>query len=136
VPLGSVVDTEARTAPPDATVEEVFWQHLVGARQQSVAVVDGDRYLGIVAAADLGDLDRAAWAVTHAEDVMRSDVPVASLSWVVRDAVAAIETAGTDRIAVCDGERYVGVITAAGLLEVDALLEQLGPDGGEGGTRR
>lgn len=140
LPLSAVVDTEARTAPPDATVEEVFWQHLVGARQQSVAVVDGDHYLGIVSAADLGDLDRGSWARTRAADVMRTEVPVASLTWVVGDAVAAIEAAGTDRIAVCDGPRYVGVITAAGLVEVEALLEQLGTgpggDGGAGGFRR
>lgn len=128
VPLDSVVDTESRTAPPDATVEELFWQHLVGARQQSVAVVDGDRYLGIVAAPDLAEVDRSAWSTTLASEVMRTDVPTATLTWVVRDAVIALEAAGTDRIAVCDDDRYVGVITAAGLLEVEALLDRLGPD--------
>ena len=108
----------------------------MGARQQSVAVVEGDHYLGIVAAADLGELDRGAWGEICAAEVMRTDVPVADLTWVVRDAVTAIESAGTDRIAVVDGDRYVGVITASGLLELDALLEQLGTDGGEGGLPR
>lgn len=124
LPLRAVVDTEARTAPPDATVEELFWQHLVGTRQQSVAVVDGDTYLGIVRAEDVGAVDRDAWATTSARDIMRTDVPVAGLDWVLADAIHAIEDAATDRIAVCEQGAFVGVITAADLVELDEVLDR------------
>lgn len=124
LPLASVVNTEARTAPPDATVEELFWQHLVGTRQQSVAVVDGSAYLGIVRAEDVGDVDRDAWATTRARDIMRTDLPVADMTWVLGDAIQAIDAAAADRIAVCDGASFIGIITAADLIELDEVLQR------------
>jgi hypothetical protein len=36
LPVEHVVDTSARTVPPDATVAELFWQHLVGGRQRAI----------------------------------------------------------------------------------------------------
>ena len=124
LPLGAVVNTEARTAPPDATVDELFWQHLVGTRQQSVAIVDGDTYCGIARAEDVGGVDRDDWATTRARDIMRTDVPVADVTWLLADAIHAIEDAGTDRIAVCDHGTFVGVITAADLVQLDEVLDR------------
>lgn len=132
LPLGAVVNTEAHTAPPDATVEELFWKHLVGTRQQSVAIVDGDTYLGIARSEDVGGVDRDAWATTRACDIMRTDVPVADVTWLLADAIHAIEDAATDRIAVCDHGTFVGVITAADLVELDEVLDRTSrPPGGE-----
>jgi CBS domain-containing protein len=130
LPLRTVVNTEARTAPPDATVEELFWQHLVGTRQQSVAVVDGHRYLGMAGVAEVGATDREHWATTAVRDVMRTDVPVADAGWLVGDAIRAIEDCGIDRIAVCDNGTFVGVVTATDLIELDEVLDPLD------GTRR
>jgi CIC family chloride channel protein len=122
LPLASLVDTEARTVPPDATVEELFWQHLVGSRQRSAAVVDGPRYLGIARAEDLAGVDRALWTTLTVADVMRTDVPVASVSWNVGDAILAMEESDADRLAVCDDGRFVGVITADDIVELDEIL--------------
>lgn len=126
LPLDAVVNTEAHTAPPDITVEELFWQHLVGTRQHSVAVVDGDVYLGIVSAEGVGAVDHDAWATTLARDIMRTDVPVADMTWVLGDAVRAIDDAGSDRIAVCDNGTFIGVITASDLIELDEVLDRTG----------
>jgi hypothetical protein len=57
---------------------------------------------------------------------MRTDVPVAGLSWVLEDAIAVIDVAATDRIAVCDGGTFVGVITAADLVELGEVLDLTG----------
>src|SRR3546814_17211551 len=78
-PLAALVATDARTVPPDATVEEMFWQHLIGTRQQAVPVVDGNTYLGLAGADELGRLERAAWANTTVADVLRTDVPIAKI---------------------------------------------------------
>lgn len=130
--LGAVVNTESHTAPPDATVEELFWQHLVGTRQQSVAVVDGDTYLGIARAVDVGAVDRDAWPTTLVRDIMRDDIPVAAMNWVLGEAIRAIEDSAVDRIAVCDNGTFIGVITAADLVELDEVLDRTGrPPGGE-----
>ena len=124
LPLSAALDTESRTAPPDATVEELFWQHFVGGRQYSAAVVDGGRFCGLVCAEDLTSIDRSDWATTPVEKVLRADVPVAAPDTALGDAVRAMEAAGLDRLAVCDDGRFVGVITAAGLVQLDELLER------------
>jgi CIC family chloride channel protein len=127
LPLHSVVNTEARTAPPDTTIDELFWQHLVGTRQQSVAIVDGTTYLGIATAEDVGAVRRDVWAVVTAREIMRTEVPVADIHWVMADAIRAIEDSGVDRIAVCDAGQFIGVITAADLVELDEVLERADP---------
>lgn len=125
LPLASVVDAEVRTAPPDATVEELFWQHLVGTRQPAVPVVDGDRYLGLVTAELVGEVAKDAWATTTAAEVMRTDVPVASVDWVLGDAIRAIEGSGSDRVAVVsDDGAFVGVIRSSDLVQLDEVLDR------------
>jgi CIC family chloride channel protein len=127
MPVTEVIDTEARTVPPDARVDEVFWQHMVGARQQTVAVVDGVTYVGLVTVTDLTAIDRETWPAIAVRDVLRTDAPVAGLSWKVSDAVRAMEEYGLDRIAVCDGGDYVGVITSSELVALDGVLDRLDP---------
>jgi CIC family chloride channel protein len=127
MPVADVIDTEARTLPPDATVDEVFWHHMVGARQQAVAVVGGSTYIGLVTVTDLTAIDRETWPTTAIEDVLRPDAPVATLDWMVSDAVRAMDEHDLDRIAVCDGTTYVGVITASELVALDEVLDRIDP---------
>lgn len=126
MPLASLVNTDVLTVPPGATVEELFWQHFVGTRQQAVAVVEGNAYLGLARADEIGDVERSAWGTTTVAEVMRTDVPIARPSWLLADAIRAMEQAGTDRLAVCaaDGEAFIGVITAADLVQLDEILDR------------
>lgn len=124
LPLATLVETEARTVPPDATVEEFFWQHLVGTRQRSVAVVDGSTYLGMARAEDLARVDRDKWSTTRVADIMRTDLPVATTSWTVADAIRAMDEVDADRLAVCDGTRFVGVIGADEIVKLDEILRR------------
>jgi len=123
LPLAAMIDAEARTVPPHATVEELFWQHLVGTRQRSVAVVDGARYLGMARADELAQLERQEWPTTVVTAVMRTDVPVATPDWSVRDAIRAMEGAAVDRLPVCHDERFIGVITATDIVRLDEILD-------------
>jgi hypothetical protein len=124
LPLVAFVDADARTVPPDATVHEFFWQHLVGTRQQSVPVVDGAAYLGLARAEDLSGVPRDDWPTTPVSAVMTTEVPVAATSWSVSDAVRAMQAADVDRLAVCDDGRFVGVISAADLVRLDDILDR------------
>src|SRR3546814_15014258 len=94
----------------------MFWQHLIGTRQQAVPVVDGNTYLGLAGADELGRLERAAWADTTVADVMRTDVPIATPDWLLADAIRAMDDAGTDRLAVCAADQFLGVIHARDLV--------------------
>ncbi|HEU5149341.1 MAG TPA: chloride channel protein [Iamia sp.] len=122
LPLAAVIDAEARTVPPDATVDELFWQHLVGRRQHSVPVVDGTTYLGMAEAHRLAGIDRRAWPETTVAEAMRTGLPVARPDWLLADAVSAMEAADADCLAVCDGDRFVGVVTADDLVHLDEIL--------------
>lgn len=126
LPLATLVDGAARTVPPDATVEEFFWQHLVGTRQRSVPVVAGASYLGVARAEDLRRIDRSAWPTTVVADIMRTDAPVAPVGWTVAEAVRAMDEAGVDLLGVCDGERFVGVIRAEDVIKLDDVLRRSG----------
>ena len=127
MPLAAVVDTESRTVPPDATVEELFVQHLVGARQRSVAVVEGTTYRGIAHVDDLGRVQRDLWPTITVGEIMRTDVPVGTMAWTLADAIRAMEEADADRLAVCEQGRFVGVIGADDIVELDEILRRTSP---------
>jgi CIC family chloride channel protein len=115
-------------ALPDATVEELFWQHVVGTRQRTVPVVDGTRYLGMASADGLEALDRGSWPATAVDRVMRTDVPAARPDWQVGDALRAMEQADVDRLAVLDDDRFLGVVTASEVVRLDEILERAWPE--------
>lgn len=129
LPLSVVLDAEVRTAPPDATIEELFWQHVLGGRQSAVPVVDGaGSYVGLVSVEDLAALPRERWATTLVADVVRTDLPVAQPSWRIVEALRAMDDAGVDVLAVCDGgRRLTGVVRAADIWQLGDVLDRLEP---------
>jgi len=61
LPISAVLETDVRTVPPDATIEEFLTVHLVGYRQRAVPVVDdANRYLGLVALDEVVTIRREA----------------------------------------------------------------------------
>jgi CIC family chloride channel protein len=123
LPITTLVRTDVLTAPPDTTLTEIMWTHLLGARQRVVPIVDGSAFVGVVRIEDLRAVPQQEWDATTVADVMQTDVPVAALSWRVRDAVAAMETADVDRLAVVDGSGcFVGMVSTGQLLKLDEIL--------------
>jgi CBS domain-containing protein len=49
---------------------------------------------------------------------------VAAPTWTLRDAMWAMEDADVEGIAVCDGDRFVGVITAGDLVQLEQILHR------------
>jgi CIC family chloride channel protein len=128
LPISAVLETDVRTVPPDATIEEFLTVHLVGYRQRAVACVeDGNRYLGLAVLDEVVAIRREAWATTEIRTIARVTVPRGRTTWLVRDAVRAMEAADTDVLPVVDGEdRFVGVVTTEGVLRLDEILERTG----------
>jgi chloride channel protein, CIC family len=133
LPISSVLETDVRTVPPDATIEEFLTVHLVGYRQRAVACVeDGNRYLGLAVLDEVVAIRREAWASTEIRTIARVTVPRGRTTWLVRDAVRAMEAADTDVLAVVDGDdRFVGVVTTEGVLRLDEILERTGERPGD-----
>ncbi len=128
LPISAVLETDVRTVPPDATIEEFLTVHLVGYRQRAVACVEeGNRYLGLAVLDEVVAIRREAWATTEIRTIARVTVPRGRTTWLVRDAVRAMEAADTDVLPVVDGDdRFVGVVTTEGVLRLDEILERTG----------
>lgn len=128
LPISAVISTDVRTVPPDATIEEFLSVHLVGHRRRSVPVVDEtNRYLGMAVLDEVVAVRREAWATTDVRTIARSTAPQGRTTWLVRDAVGAMERGDTDVLAVVDGEdRFVGVVTTDDVLRLDEILERTG----------
>ncbi len=128
LPISAVMTTEIHTVPPDATIEEFLSVHLVGQRRRSVPVVDeGNRYLGMAVLDEVVAVRREAWATTDVRTIARTTAPRGRTTWLVRDAVTAMERGDTDVLAVVDGvDRFVGMVTTDEVLRLDEILERTG----------
>jgi CIC family chloride channel protein len=128
LPISSVMTTDVRTVPPDATIEEFLSVHLVGQRRRAVPVVDDtNRYLGLAVLDEVVMVRREAWATTDIRTIARASAPRGRTTWLVRDAVGAMERADTDVLAIVDGDdRFVGVVTTEEVLRLDEILERTG----------
>lgn len=122
--------TDVLTVPTDAVLEEFVWSHALGRRQRAVPVVDGSHYVGMCVLADVVAIDRSEWATTTVGEIARRDAPAAYASWTLREALATMEDADVDIVAVVeddpDGATFVGVVTAADLLALGDILDETG----------
>jgi CIC family chloride channel protein len=122
LPLRTALVTDTPTVPPDTTVEEFVWQHLLGNRQQVVPVVDGSCYRGIMRIDEALAVDRDAWPATTVGESMRTDFPTIGPERLLRDALVAMEAADVDVLPVVDVETFVGVVTTDEVLRLDEIL--------------
>lgn len=127
LPLTSILSTDVMTVPPDATVSEFVYFHVLGRRERIVPVVDGEQFLGLARLEDVSDLDRADWESTAVGERMATNLPVAQPSWTLRDAVAAMGSAEIDVLAVTDPDgAFIGVVTEDDILKLDEILDETG----------
>ena len=126
LPISAVLETDVRTVPPDATVEEFLAVHLLATRRRAVPVVDHDsRYRGVALLDEVAAVPREAWAETTIGKVTHTDAPHGMTTWLIRDAVQTMQAEGTDLLPIVDGEgRFVGVVTTGDILRLDEILEK------------
>lgn len=125
LPVATVLVSDGPTTGPDATLESLFWAHLAPGGQQSVPVVEGDDYLGIVTTTDLASVPWDRWKATTVESVMRRDLPVAAPDWLLSRAIGVMGEQGVGLLAVCGADgRFVGTVASADLVRLDELLEE------------
>lgn len=127
LPLTSILTTDVLTVPPDATVSEFVYMHVLGRRERVVPVVDGDIYMGMARLDDLAAVDRDDWETTTVESLMATDLQTARPSWSLRDAVAAMDADDIDVLAVTD-ERgtFIGVVTEDDVVKLGEILDETG----------
>jgi CIC family chloride channel protein len=129
MPLATAMSTDVLTVPPGATVSEFFWNHLLGTREKSAPVVDGNTYLGTVRMDELRNLPREDWDTTTVAEIMRTDLPTARPDWLLRQVVEAMEGADADRLAVTDASGlFIGVVSFDDIVRLDEILDQAAGD--------
>ncbi|NIR39920.1 MAG: chloride channel protein, partial [Actinobacteria bacterium] len=127
LPLTSILSTDVLTVPPDATVSEFVYFHVLARRERIVPVVSGDRFEGLARLVDIAELPREEWETRTVGSCMATDLPTARPSWTLRDAVAAMESADVDVLAVTDGDRtFIGVVKADDVVKLDEILDETG----------
>lgn len=127
LPVTSALITDVLTVPPDATLSEFVYLHVLGRRERSVAVVDGGTYLGMVSLTELSDIDRSAWDDTTVGTVLRSDLPEVKPSWTLRDAIGAMGDSDVDVLAVTGADAsFIGIVREDDILKLDEILEETG----------
>lgn len=123
MPLTAALRTDVMTAAPDTTLDEFVGHHVTELRQRVVPVVDGKTYLGMVHLIDVAAIEPERRATTTVANVMHADDPAIALRSTLRDALAAMERADVDRVAVIDDDAFVGVVTVGEILKLDEVLD-------------
>ena len=127
LPLTSILSTDVLTVPPDATVSEFVYFHVLARRERVVPVVEGDRFLGMARLEDIADLPREEWETATVGEWMATAMPTARPSWTLRDAVAAMDSAGVDVLAVTDGDgSFIGLVSEDDIVKLDEILDETG----------
>lgn len=125
LPLSSILTTDVLTVPPDATVSEFVYMHVLGRRERVVPVVSGSAYLGMAQLSQLSAVSRDEWETTSVESMMTTDLPAGSPSWTVRDAVVAMEGADVEVLAVTDSSgNFIGVVTEDDIVRLGEILDE------------
>ena len=127
LPVTSALDTDVMTVPPDATVAEFMYLHVLGRRERSVAVVDGSLYLGMISLTEVSTIERSAWDDTTVGSLLSEEQISARPGWSLRDTVVAMEKADVDVLAVTDAEgAFIGMVSADDILKLDEILDETG----------
>lgn len=127
MPLAAALTTDILTVPSDASVSEFVWIHALGRRVRVVPVVDGREYLGLCSVEACSEIARDLWEETTVAEVLSNDMPTASPSWSLRDAVVAMDKHHSDMIAVTDENNgFVGVVLESEIVKLGEILDQTG----------
>lgn len=125
LPISSIINTDIFTVPPDATVSEFIYVHVLGRRERTVPVVSDMTYLGMAKLDNVQSNDRDSWSNTLVESIMTTSPPIALPSWTLRDAVVAMDNAGTNILAVTDNHgNFIGVVTEDDVVKLGEILDQ------------
>ena len=126
MPASAAMRRDVHACPPDVPLIEVVQLHFLRARAESIPVTDDGAYLGMVTLSDVLAVDRSELATTTVADVLRTDLPTATLAWSLRRVSEAMENAGVDRVAVLETDgRLAGMVTTNELIQLEDLLSDL-----------
>ena len=117
-PVGSVLVTDPATCDVHAPVDGVLAARVTQLPVDTVPVLDGDRYAGMLHLVDLVALEDVRASGLTVGQVMRTDGPAADEMWTLRAALAAMEATNADQLAVVRDGKLVGTVMASAVLRL------------------
>lgn len=122
-----VADTMRRdytTVSPDATLEQLVTEHILGSGRRSLVVKQNDRVTGLLTLHNVKAIPSSDWLTTTAAQVM---IPVAKMKWIrpeaeLVDALGEMDRDGVNQLPVMVGDQILGVL---GRDDVISLLRTL-----------
>lgn len=113
---------------PQTTLEEIVRDGFVHADEDAVPVLDGEVFVGIVAASDVRAVRAEAWPTTSAARVLRPAAALVSAApgEPLKDALERLGRSDVSVMPVLEGDRFVGMVRAR---DIARWLELGGPSG-------
>ena len=128
VRVSSLMTTQIQAVPAGTPIAEVVQGRMLPFNARTVAVMDGDRFAGIVTIGDLRKVDQREWATSPVERVMTPAREVPALSPTSR-LMTAIERFGGNElpaIPVIEGDALVGIVERESVAGYVRMREMLG----------
>jgi Zn-dependent protease len=118
------------TVSPDATLEQLVTEHILGAGRRSLVVKQNDRLVGLLTLHSVKAVPQAEWPTTTAAQVM---IPAAQLKRIgpnaeLTDALAEMDRDGVNQLPVMEGYELQGML---GRDDVISMIRNLSEFGGQ-----
>jgi chloride channel protein, CIC family len=117
-PVGSVLVTDPVTCDVATPLDEAVTELGSGLPVNTVPVLDGRRYAGMLHLVDLVAFGTDRFEGVTVGSVMRTDSPVADEMWTLRQALSTMEGANADQLAVTRDGALVGTVMASAILRL------------------
>lgn len=130
LPISTALITDVATTQPDATLAELFTEHVALARRRAIPVVGADRgYLGMVLLDDVLAVGNDGWIDTTVGDVMRTDLETLDPEATIAAALTALSRSDADHLPVADPSgRFYGLVSQESILDLGTLMDRLDTD--------
>lgn len=128
VRVGELMATQLVAVTPSTTIAEVVEEHVLRRNARAVAVIDGGRFVGLVAIADVRKVEQRAWRDMPVERVMTAARELPALAPGSR-LMTAIERFGSSEIPalpVVDDGVLVGMLEREAVASYVRMRETLG----------
>ncbi len=127
LPITAALTTDILTVPPDASVSEFVYQHVLGNRQREVPVLKDGIYLGMCSWDRVSEIEREKWETTKISEILMKDFPTGKATWTLRDVVVVMEASGIATLAVVDASgALIGVIYEEDIIKLREILDETG----------
>jgi Zn-dependent protease len=112
VQVSTLMRPNAATVPPNISLNDLVYDHIMNSDERAFPVLDGDRLVGMVSLGDVRQIPRSEWDVTPVSKVMTpaDHLAIATPHEEVTQAMNDIASHDVRQVPVVQDGRYLGVL--------------------------